>query len=59
MVGNALLTVTSSSGDSYGRGRISTPSITLNTAVFAPMPRASVRTATAANPGERLSCRSP
>jgi hypothetical protein len=35
-------TRTSRSGAGYGSGRISTPLITLNTAVVAPMPSASV-----------------
>ena len=44
--------VTSCSGSGYGKGFSSTPFATENSAVFAPMPSASVRIATAANPGD-------
>ena len=43
--------VTSSSGFGYGSAFSSTPSTTLKMAVFAPMPIASVNTATAVKPG--------
>src|SRR5437016_6108390 len=42
---------TSRSGSRYGRGRSSTALTTLKIAVFAPMPSASVSTATAVKPG--------
>src|SRR6266542_3486078 len=42
---------TSLSGSRYGSGLRSTPLTTLNMAVFAPMPRARVNTATAVKPG--------
>ena len=48
---------TKRSGCAYGNGRISTLSTTVNIAVFAPMPNASVSTASAANPGELRNCR--
>ena len=41
----------SRSGSGYGSGRNSTPLTTLKTAVFAPMPSASVRTVMIAKPG--------
>ena len=41
----------------YGNGVRSTPCTTLNTAVVAPIPSASVRRATAVNPGARASIR--
>src|SRR6266513_1635211 len=44
--------VTSCSGSGYGKGFSSTPFTTENSAVFAPMPSASVRIATAVNPGD-------
>src|SRR6266566_2894320 len=42
---------TSRSESGYGRGRSSTAFTTLNTAVFAPIPRARVSTAVVVNPG--------
>ena len=45
-------------GSRNGRGRSSTASTMLNIAVHAPMPRASVSSATVANPGDLMSCRS-
>src|ERR1700733_9176853 len=48
---------TSCSGSGYDSGRISTLLSTLNTAVFAPMPMASVSTTVIANPGDRPSRR--
>jgi hypothetical protein len=42
----------------YGRGRSSTPFTTLKMAVFSPMPRARVSTATSVKPGVRRSVRS-
>ena len=47
------------SGCAYGNGRMSTLSTTVNIAVFAPMPNASVSTASAANPGELRNIRRP
>src|SRR5882762_8121641 len=44
--------VTSCSGSGYGSGFSNTPFTTENSAVFAPIPSASVRIATAANPGD-------
>ena len=44
-------------GSRYGSGRSSTPLTTVKTAVLAPMPSASVRTATTAKPGWRRSMR--
>jgi hypothetical protein len=44
---------TSRVGSWYGSGRRTTALMTLKIAVFTPMPTASVRIATAANPGER------
>jgi hypothetical protein len=46
-------------GFSTGSDRSSTASIKLKIAVFAPMPNASVRMATAENPGDFASMRSP
>src|ERR1700687_1638904 len=54
------------SGSGKGNGRRSTPYTTVKIAVLAPMPRASVKTATAVNPGifasirkaYRMSCQS-
>ena len=46
-----MVTIVSESG--YARGLNSTASTTEKIAVFAPMPTASVRTTTAANPGAR------
>src|SRR6266566_1166707 len=54
------------SGSGKGNGRSSTPYTTVKIAVLAPIPRASVRTATAVNPGffasirkaYRMSCQS-
>src|SRR5882762_2519758 len=54
------------SGSGKGNGRSSTPYTTVKIAVLAPMPRASVKTATAVNPGffasirkaYRMSCQS-
>jgi hypothetical protein len=46
------------SGDGYGSGLSSTPWTTVNMAVFAPMPSASVRIASAAKPGRLMSIRS-
>src|SRR6266478_7481538 len=43
--------MTSRSGSLKGNGRSNTPLTTLKMAVFAPMPRASVSTATAVKPG--------
>jgi hypothetical protein len=51
-------TATSESGSGYASGLISTPLTTLKMAVFAPMPSASVKTATAANVGLRRRPRS-
>src|SRR5271156_711912 len=48
---------TKRSGCAYGNGRMSTLSTTVNIAVFAPMPNASVSTASAANPGDFRSIR--
>src|ERR1700678_4850744 len=45
------------SGLPYGKGRRSTPSITLKIAVFAPIPIARIRRTVAVNPGDRLSRR--
>src|SRR5256884_3271785 len=42
-----------------GRGRSSTAFVTLKIAVSAPIPRASVRTATQVNPGDLRSMRRP
>ena len=42
-----------------GSGRRTTALTTLNMAVLAPMPRASVRTVTAVNPGDLASSRKP
>src|SRR6185436_12524460 len=50
-------TWTTCPGSSNGSGRSSTASTTLNIAVFAPIPRASVSTAAAVNPGAFRSCR--
>ncbi len=44
-------------GSRYGSGFINTPCTTLKIAVVAPMPRPSVTTATAVNPGVRASVR--
>src|SRR5690242_13491036 len=44
-------TATSRSGSRYGRGFRRTPSMTLNTAVFAPIASVRVRITVAANPG--------
>jgi hypothetical protein len=52
-------TRTSCSGFGNGSGRSSTASTTLKMAVFAPMPKASVKTTTAVNPGFFQSIRSP
>src|SRR6185436_11645015 len=52
-------TITSRSGSLKGRGRSNTALIKLNIALFAPIPRASVRTATAVNPGLLASVRHP
>ena len=49
---------TSRSGATYGSGRSMTASTTLKTAVLAPMPSASVATATAVKPGDFRSSRS-
>ncbi len=46
-------------GSATGRGRSRNESTTLKMAVLAPMPSASVRTATAVKPGLRLICRTP
>ena len=50
-------TVTSRSACAYGSGRSSTALTTLNIAVLAPMPIASVRMATIAKPGRRVQVR--
>ncbi len=50
--------ITRRSASGYGSGRRTTALSTVNTAVLAPMPSASVRIATAANPGARASARS-
>src|SRR5689334_1236865 len=49
--------LTSSSLRGYGSGFSSTPSIALNTAVFAPMPSASVSTTASMNAGRASSIR--
>ncbi len=54
-----VLRYTRRSGSLTGRDRSSTAFITLKTAVFAPMPSASVRIAVAANPGLCSSDRNP
>src|SRR6267143_721710 len=51
--------VTSCSGSGYGSGFSNTPFTTENRAVFAPMPNASVRIATAANTGDLAIIRTP
>jgi len=51
--------VTSCSGSGYGSGFSNTPFTTENRAVFAPMPNASVRMATAANTGDLAIIRTP
>ena len=51
--GYVPVTLTRRSGSGYGSRDSSTPSTRLKTAVLAPLPRASVRTATAVNPGLR------
>ncbi len=51
--------VTRRSGSGYGRGSSSTPSMTENSAVLAPMPSARVKSATAVKPGLRRSTRAP
>jgi len=48
---------TSCSGAEYGNGRSMTASTTLKTAVFAPIPSASVATAIAVKPGDLRSRR--
>ena len=53
-LGNVVVTYSSCSAFGYGSGRRSTPLTTLKIAVLAPMPSASVRTVSAANPGWRL-----
>lgn len=50
---------TSLSGWGNGNGRSMTALMTLKMAVFAPMPSASVNSATAVNPGLRASMRMP
>ena len=55
----AQFKTTSSSGFQTGRFSSITALITVNTAVFAPMPSASERTATAVNPGLLPSTRTP
>jgi hypothetical protein len=45
------MTIASRSESRYGSGRSKRPLTTLKTAVFAPMPSASVSTATAVKPG--------
>src|SRR5215469_15288908 len=52
-------TWTMRSGFSYARGRSSTEFTTLNMVVFAPIPRASVSSASAVNPGDLRSIRKP
>ncbi len=52
------LSATSCSGSGYGRGLMRTLFTTLNTAVLAPIPMASVRITVIANPGEFLRRRS-
>jgi hypothetical protein len=52
-------TRTSPSGSSTGSGRRRNALTALNIALFAPMPRASVTTATAVNPGVFQSIRNP
>ena len=49
--------MTSRSGSAYGSGRSSTPFTTVKIVVVAPIPSASVATATAVNPGVRRSAR--
>ena len=57
--GTTSLTRTSASGSGNGSGRSSTPLITLNIALVAPMPSARVRMATTANAGLLVSWRTP
>src|SRR5580704_5184955 len=52
-------TATSRSGSGYGRGFNKTPFTTENSAVFAPIPSASVNTAIAVNPGFFNKTRNP
>src|ERR1700722_13269866 len=61
MVGYGLrsTTRTTREGSRKASGRRRTPLTTVKIAVFAPMPRASVRTATAAKPGFLISIRTP
>src|SRR6185437_11589581 len=58
-IANLPVRCTSRLGESKGRGRSSTASITLKIAVFAPMPRARVSTATAVKPADLASIRMP
>src|SRR5262249_6496982 len=51
-VGNFSQSRTNSLAARYGSGRMSSALIKLNTAVFAPIPSASVRIATAVKPGD-------
>ena len=51
--GNWLVMKTSRWGSGYGSGLRTAPRTTLKMAVFAPMPRASVTTASSVNPGAR------
>ena len=50
-------TMTRRSASGYGSGRTSVASASANIALLAPMPSASVRTATAVNAGDDFSCR--
>jgi hypothetical protein len=53
------MTLTRRSGSANGSGRSATPLITLKIALVAPMPTASVRTATIVNPGAFRNWRIP
>ena len=59
IVGNCVVRYISRSGCGYSRGRRMTPLTIEKIAVLAPMPSASVSTATAVKPGERPSIRKP
>ena len=56
--GRVSMTETSRSGSKYGSGRTRIESIAENTALFAPMPSASVRTTVIVNAGVRAKLRS-
>ena len=59
IAGNCVVRYISRSGCGYPRGRRMTPFTIEKIAVLAPMPSASVRTATVVNPGLRRSMRTP